>query len=95
MKKQVFIDTNKEGKLYIKETHRRIMPGVYFGTNKDTLGDGWILLVRLPFGYGLNIGTGFSGWAAVRSWDWSRYDYADHFRLMNKARWMKYPNAKH
>ena len=71
-----------------KETHRRIMPNVYLGTTRT----GWLLLVRLPLGYGLNFGTGFSGWA-VRSWDWARYDYADHFTYLNQGILTKYPQG--
>ena len=69
-----------------KETHRRILPNVYLGTNSA----GWLLLVKLPLGYGLNFGTGFSG-LSVRPWDWARYDYADHFTYLNQGRWMSYP----
>jgi hypothetical protein len=71
-----------------KETHRRILPNVYLGTNSA----GWLLLVKLPLGYGLNFGTGFSG-LSVRPWDWARYDYADHFTYLNQGRWMRYPQG--
>jgi hypothetical protein len=77
------------------ETHTRIMPGVYYGTNWDIRGRGRLLLIRLPLGYGLNIGTGFSGFISLRPWEWARYDYADHFSLFERSRWMRRPHGKH
>lgn len=49
-------------------------------------GGGRLFLIPLPFGLGLNIGTGFTGFLSVRAWDWSRYDYADH-NPQNAPRW--------
>ena len=40
--------------------------------------DKGIMLVPLPFGYGLNIGWNFSGYWSVRTWEWAVYDFADH-----------------
>lgn len=39
---------------------------------------GSFYLIRLPLGMGLNIGKGFSGFAALRSYEWAAYDHADH-----------------
>ncbi len=58
-----------------RESSRRLLPGFYWGHNRG----GFLMLIRLPFGYGLNLGTGFSGYWSLRTWEWSRYDYADHF----------------
>ena len=51
------------------------------------------MLIRLPFGYGLNLGTGYSGYWSLRSWAWSKYDYADHFSFKTFWRWLKYPEG--
>jgi hypothetical protein len=40
--------------------------------------DKGIMLVPLPFGYGLNIGWNFSGYWSIRTWAWAVYDFADH-----------------
>ena len=40
--------------------------------------DGWIALVKLPFGLGMTLGRGMTGRLNVRSWEWAQYDYADH-----------------
>lgn len=93
MRKQVFIDTNKDGKLYAREIHRRIVPGVYYSTHKSEFEKGWALLVKLPLGYGLNIGTSVG--VSVRSWEWAKYDFADIFSAKEFHRWMRWPNAKH
>jgi hypothetical protein len=37
-----------------------------------------LLLIPLPFGYGLNVGRNFSGYWSVRTWAWAVYDFADH-----------------
>ncbi len=46
---------------------------------------GWVVLVPLPLGFGLNIGTGFTGYVSLRSWSWARYDHADH--IGDATRW--------
>lgn len=46
---------------------------------------GWVALVPLPLGFGLNIGTGFTGYVSLRSWSWARYDHADH--IGDATRW--------
>jgi hypothetical protein len=46
---------------------------------------GWLALVPLPLGFGLNIGPGFSGYISLRSWTWARYDHADH--MGEQTRW--------
>jgi hypothetical protein len=51
------------------------------------------MLIRLPLGYGLNLGTGFSGFVSLRSWQWAKYDYADHFSFRTFWRWLKYPES--
>jgi hypothetical protein len=48
-------------------------------------GSGWLLLVPLPLGFGLNIGTGYSSLVSLRSWSWARYDHADH--IEHASRW--------
>lgn len=53
---------------------RRHKPEIRLARNSG----GWLLLVPLPLGFGLNIGPGFSGFVSVRSWSWARYDHADH-----------------
>lgn len=58
-----------------------------YGTESAPL----IALVPLPFGLGLfayvRTGKGlFSSYTAVRSYEWARYDYADH-RPANAPRW--------
>lgn len=73
-----------------REYSKRLIPGIFFGRNK---GGRWLMLIKLPFGYGLNIGTGFSGYWSIRSWSWSKYDYADHFSYRDFWRWMKYPEG--
>ncbi len=75
-----------------REFSKRLMPGVYYGSNRNTNGGGWLLLIRLGR-YGLNLGTGFSGHWSLRSWEWARYDYADHFSGLNFGRWMAYPKG--
>jgi hypothetical protein len=72
-----------------REFSRRVMPGVYFGHNTG----GWLILIKLPLGYGLNLGTGFSGYWSLRSWEWARYDFADHFSYKTFWRWLKYPEG--
>jgi hypothetical protein len=47
---------------------------------------GSLWLFPLPGGLGLNIGRGFSGFASVRSWEWARFDFADHEPL-GSERW--------
>jgi hypothetical protein len=61
-----------------REYSKRLMPGIYYGSNRRGNRGGWLLLIRLG-NYGLNLGTGFSGYWSLRSWEWARYDYADHF----------------
>lgn len=75
-----------------REFSKRLMPGVYYGSNRNTFGGGWLLLIRLG-SYGLNLGTGFSGYWSLRPWEWARYDYADHFSGLNFGRWMAYPKG--
>jgi hypothetical protein len=75
-----------------REYSKRLMPGVYYGSNRRWNRGGWLLLIRLG-NYGLNLGTGFTGYWSIRSWEWARYDYADHFSFdyapdSNLARWM-------
>ena len=73
-----------------RQYSKRLMPGVFFGRNSG----GWLMLIRLPFGYGLNIGTGFSGYWSLRSWILSKYDYADHFSFEGSFNsWMKQPKG--
>jgi hypothetical protein len=73
-----------------KEYARRVIPGIYFGRNNS----GWLMLLKLPLGYGLNVGTGFSGFYSLRTWEWSKYDYADHFSFEGSfIRWMAYPKG--
>lgn len=48
---------------------------------------GWVVLVPLPLGFGLNIGTGFTGYVSLRSWAWARYDHADHMNSGDATRW--------
>lgn len=78
-----------ETKLKKKEFARRLMPGIYFGRNNS----GWLMLIKLPLGYGLNLGTGFSGSWSIRTWEWAKYDYADHFSFKSFWRWLKYPEG--
>lgn len=93
MKKQVCKGTTASGEFHSLETHRRIMPGIYYGTHKSVFDKGWRVLVRLPFHYGLNIASGFR--FSVRSWEWAKYDYADVFTYLDFHRWMRLPSAKH
>ena len=72
-----------------KEYMKRLIHGVYFGRNTS----GWLMLIRLPLGYGLNLGTGFSGFYSLRTWEWAKYDYADHFSYTTFWRWLKYPEG--
>jgi hypothetical protein len=72
-----------------REFMKRLMPGVYLGQNSG----GWLMLIKLPLGYGLNLGPGFSGYWSIRSWSWSKYDFADHFSYRDYWRWMKYPEG--
>lgn len=72
-----------------KEFSKRLMPGIYYGHNKG----GWLVLIKLPLGYGLNLGTGYSGFYSLRTWQWSKYDYADHFSYRTFWRWLKYPEG--
>jgi hypothetical protein len=72
-----------------REFSKRLIPGLFIGRNKG----GWLMLIRLPLGYGLNLGTGFSGYWSVRTWEWSKYDYADHFSFKTFWRWLKYPEG--
>lgn len=86
-----------------RQYSKRLMPGVYVGSNRrgDRGGNrgGWLVLIRLG-NYGLNLGTGFTGYWSLRSWEWARYDYADHFSFdygpdSNLARWMAaYPGRR-
>jgi hypothetical protein len=46
---------------------------------------GWLALVPLPLGFGLNVGPGFTGYISLRSWSWARYDHADH--MGEQTRW--------
>ena len=57
-----------------REYSKRLMPGVHYGRNLN----GWLMLIKLGR-YGLNLGRGFTGRISLRSWEWARYDYADHF----------------
>lgn len=75
-----------------REFSKRLMPGVYFGSNRNAFSGGWLMLIRLGR-YGLNLGPGFSGYWSLRSWEWARYDYADHFSGLNFGRWMSYPKG--
>jgi hypothetical protein len=70
-----------------REYSKRLMPGVHYGHNLN----GWLVLIRLGR-YGLNLGSGFTGRISLRSWEWARYDYADHFTSIF-WRWMAYPGA--
>jgi hypothetical protein len=72
-----------------KEFSKRLIPGIYYGHNKG----GWLVLIKLPLGYGLNLGTGFSGSWSIRTWEWAKYDYADHFSFKSFWRWLKYPEG--
>jgi hypothetical protein len=76
-----------------KEYARRVIPGIYFGRNNC----GWLMLIKLPLGYGLNVGTGFSGSWSIRTWEWSKYDYADHFSYKGSfitfLGWLNYPEG--
>lgn len=78
-----------------REYSKRLMPGVHYGRNSN----GWLMLIKLGR-YGLNVGSGFTGSISLRSWEWARYDYADHFSYdyapdSNLARWMaSHPGAK-
>jgi hypothetical protein len=78
-----------ETKIKKNEYMKRLIHGVYFGRNNS----GWLMLIRLPLGYGLNVGTGFSGSWSIRTWEWAKYDYADHFSFTTKWRWLKYPEG--
>ena len=71
-----------------REYSKRLMPGVHYGHNLN----GWIMLIRLGR-YGLNLGTGFTGYWSLRSWEWAKYDYGDHFSFKTFWRWMKYPEG--
>jgi hypothetical protein len=46
---------------------------------------GTFYLVRLPLGMGFNIGKGFSGFYALRSYEWAAFDHADH--QPERTRW--------
>ena len=72
-----------------RETYKQLTRSLHYGHN----GNGWLLLIRLPLGYGLNLGTGFSGYWSLRSWAWARYDFADHFTYLMFGDWLKYPEA--
>lgn len=50
--------------------------------------EGSLWLLPLPGGLGLNIGRGYSGFASVRSWEWARYDHADHIEAGLQERWV-------
>lgn len=45
-------------------------------------GSFWLL--PLPGGLGMNIGRGYSGFVSVRSWEWAKYDHADHMEEENR-----------
>lgn len=64
--------TNMAG---LTETTKKLITGIYYGKTKG----GWLMLIRLPLGYGLNLGTAFSGFYSLRSWAMAKYDYVDHF----------------
>jgi hypothetical protein len=72
-----------------KEYSKRLVAGVYYGRNTG----GWVMLIKLPLGYGLNIGTGFTGYWSLRTWSWSKYDFADHFSYTTLWRWLAYPQG--
>jgi len=48
---------------------------LYYGQTRA----GFLILIKLPLGYGLNLGTGFSSFWSLREWGLTRIDYADHF----------------
>jgi len=75
-----------------REYSKRLMPGVHYGSNRRGNRGGWLLLIRLG-NYGLNLGTGFTGYWSIRSWAWAKYDYADHFSFKTFWRWMAYPEG--
>ena len=55
---------------------------------------GSLWLLPLPGGLGLNIGRGYSGFASVRSWEWARYDHADHIEAGLQERWVSVQLSK-
>lgn len=59
--------------------------------SRNSEGSFWLL--PLPGGRGMNIGRGFSGFVSVRSWDWARYDHADH--IDPQTRWALVQLEKH
>jgi len=75
-----------------REYSKRLVPGVHYGSNRRGDRGGWLLLIRLG-NYGLNLGTGFTGYWSIRSWAWAKYDYADHFSFKTFWRWMAYPEG--
>ena len=76
---------------------KRLMPGVYYGSNRRGFIGGWLMLIKLGR-YGLNVGSGFTGSISLRSWEWARYDFADHFSFDFTpggllANWHVYPEG--
>lgn len=61
--------------------------------------EGSLHLIPLPLGLGLNYGKGFSSRISLRSWEWARFDFADH-EPIGSERWAdvqlwKTPEASH
>jgi hypothetical protein len=68
-----------------REYSRRLIDGVYFGQVQD----GWFMFIRLPLGYGLNIGPGFTGYYSLKAWHLARNDYRMQFSHRSLGRWLK------
>lgn len=79
MKHAININLNTTYKAALAKPRRRI--------RHTRNGSGWLLLVPLPLGFGLNIGTGYSSLVSLRSWSWARYDHADH--IGDDSRWAR------
>lgn len=75
-----------------RETYKQLMPGIHYGNNRKGNRGGWLLLIKLGR-YGLNLGTGFSGYWMLRSWEWACYDFADHFTYLTFGDWHTYPKG--
>lgn len=71
-----------------RETYKQLMPGLHFGAHDG----GWMLLIKLGK-YGLNLGSGFSGYWSLRSWEWARYDFTDHFTYLMFGAWSVRPET--
>lgn len=61
------------------------MDGTYLGQVQD----GYLMLVRLPLGYGLNIGASYERYLSLKPYEQARNDYRDQFSMRGFGRWLK------